>query len=76
MYVDDLADACEYFLKKDVKHTHINIGSGQEKSIKDFAKFVMKKLNVNLKIKFDKKTKWHPKKDIKYKFSKKIWLEI
>ena len=49
MYVDDLADACEYFLKKDVKHTHINIGSGQEKSIKDFAKFVMKKLNVNLK---------------------------
>ena len=55
MYVDDLADACEYFLKKDVKHTHINIGSGQEKSIKDFAKFVMKKLNVNLKIKFDKK---------------------
>ena len=55
MYVDDLADACEFFLKKDVKHTYINIGSGEEKTIKAFAQFVMKKLNVKFKIKFDKK---------------------
>ena len=55
MYVDDVAHACEYFLKKNVKHTYINIGSGQEKSIKGFAQFLMKKLNVKLKIKFDKK---------------------
>jgi GDP-L-fucose synthase len=54
MYVDDLADACEFFLKKKTKHTLINIGSGEEKSIKEYAKFIMKKLNVKLKIKFDK----------------------
>ena len=33
----------------------INIGSGQEKSILGFCKFLMKQFKVNLKIKFDKK---------------------
>ena len=54
MYVDDLADACEFFLKKKTKHTLINIGSGKEKSIKEYAHFIMKKLNIKLNIKFDK----------------------
>ena len=54
MYVDDLADACEFFLKKKTEHTLINIGSGEEKSIKEYAYFIMKKLNIKLKIKFDK----------------------
>ena len=53
LYVDDLARACEFFLKKNTKHTLINIGSGVEKSIKDFAKFIMSKMKVDLKINFD-----------------------
>ena len=53
LYVDDLASACEFFLKKNTKHTLINIGSGVEKSIKDFAKFIMRKMKVDLKIDFD-----------------------
>ena len=55
MYVDDLANACEYFLKKKTKHTLINIGSGHENTIEGFAKFIMKKLDVKLKIIYDKK---------------------
>ena len=55
MYVDDLADACEFFLKKNLKHSLINIGSGDEKTILNYCKFIMKKLNYNLKIKFNKK---------------------
>ena len=55
MYVDDLANACEFFLKKKTKHDLINIGSGEEKTILEYCKFVIKKLNVNLKIKLDKK---------------------
>ena len=55
MYVDDLANACEFFLKKKTRHTLINIGTGIEKSIDDYAKFVMKKLNVRMKITYDKK---------------------
>ena len=55
MFVDDVAEACEFFLKKKIKHTLINIGSGQEKSIIGFCEFLMKQFEVNLKIKFDKK---------------------
>ena len=63
MHVNDLAEACEFFMKKNIKHTLINIGSGQEKTIKDFAKFVMKKMNVNLKLKFNlKKPSGTPRK--------------
>ena len=54
MYVDDLASACEYFLKKKTKHTLINIGSGKEKTIEDFAKYIIKKFDNKIKIKFDK----------------------
>ena len=55
MFVDDLADACEFFLKKKTKFTLINIGSGTEKSILGYANFLLKRINVNLKINFDKK---------------------
>ena len=55
MYVDDLADACEYFLKKNTNHSLINIGSGEEKTILNFCKFIMKNLDAKCKIKFDKK---------------------
>ncbi len=55
MYVDDLANACEYFLKKKTRHTLINIGSGDERTIKEYSKFIMKKLNINLRIVLNKK---------------------
>ena len=54
MYVDDLADACIYFLNKKTKETLINIGTGQELRIIHYAKFILKKLNLNCKIVFDK----------------------
>lgn len=53
MYVEDLAIACEFFLKKKIKHSLINIGSGEEKTIREFCNFLMKKIKINLKIKYD-----------------------
>ena len=53
MYVDDVAEACIYFMNKKTKHSLINIGSGEEKTIKQYADFVVKKINSKLKIKFD-----------------------
>ncbi len=53
LYVEDFADACVFFMKKKTKESFINIGSGIEKSIVEFAKYIMKKLEVNLKIKYD-----------------------
>jgi GDP-L-fucose synthase len=54
MYVDDLADACLFFLKKKTKESLINIGSGIEYSIIDYAKIIAKKLNYKVKFVLDK----------------------
>lgn len=53
MFVDDLARACIFFLDKKIAGNFINIGSGYEKSIVDYAKIIMDYFNLNLKIKFD-----------------------
>ena len=57
MYSGDLADACLFFLKKKTKETLINIGSSKERTISEYAKFIIKKFNTKLKIKFDKSKK-------------------
>tara|TARA_E500000178_G_scaffold312174_1_gene328650 strand:+ start:969 stop:1913 length:945 start_codon:yes stop_codon:yes gene_type:complete len=54
MYVDDLAKACIFFFNKNTKESLINVGSGVEKTITEFAKFIMKKAKIKLKIKYDK----------------------
>jgi GDP-L-fucose synthase len=54
IYVDDLADACIFFMLKKTKKTLINIGSGKDFTIKEYANFIIKSLNLNIKIKFDK----------------------
>ena len=50
-YVDDLAEACEHFLKIKTNEVLINIGSGIEFSIQDYCKFIMKKLKHKVFIK-------------------------
>jgi len=54
MYVDDLADACLFFLKKKTKQSLINIGSGIEYSILDYAKIIARKIDYKVKFIFDK----------------------
>ena len=55
MYVDDLADACIYFLNKKTKETLINIGSGVEKKIIDYVRFAINKIGAKVNIRLDKK---------------------
>lgn len=55
VFVDDLADACIYFIQKKTKESIINIGSGIEMSINDYQKKIMKYLNVSKKIKHNLK---------------------
>ena len=50
IYVDDLADACVYFMKKKTKHTIINIGTGKDYSIEYYAKLFSKVILKNKKI--------------------------
>ena len=55
IYVDDIADACIYFMKKKTKEILINIGSGKDYKIKEYAKIFSKVITPNLsfKIKYD-----------------------
>lgn len=55
IYVDDVADACIFFLKKYTKHSLINIGTGKDKTIEQYAEFIIKKLGLKIKINFDTK---------------------
>ena len=54
MYVDDLADACIYFMNKKTKESLINVGAGYDRSILNYAKFILKKLDLSCKIILDK----------------------
>ena len=55
LYVDDLADACVYFMKKKIKEPFINIGTGRDYSIKEYAKIIIDTLipKNNIRIVFD-----------------------
>ena len=57
MHVDDLAKAVIHFMNIKVRETLINIGTSKELSIKEYAEMIVKILNVNIKIKFDKNKK-------------------
>ena len=54
MYVDDFAEACIMFMKTKTKETLINVGSGYDLSILDYAKLILKQLNFKCKIELDK----------------------
>jgi len=74
IYVDDLADACLYFMKKKTKHHLINIGTGKDYSINCFAKKILKILIPDRKviIKYDKlKPNGTPRKVLDISLAKK-----
>ncbi len=54
IFVDDVADACVFFLQKRVSDYLINIGSDTEMSIKTYANKIKRILNFNGNIIFDK----------------------
>ena len=51
IYVDDIADACIYFMNKKIKETFINNGTGKDYSILDYAKLIIKLVVPDKKIK-------------------------
>jgi GDP-L-fucose synthase len=56
IYVDDLANACVYFMKKKTKHALINIGTGKDYSIDYYTKLIAKIIlkDSHIKLKYDK----------------------
>jgi GDP-L-fucose synthase len=56
-FVDDVAEACVFFLKKKTKNALINIGNGFELSIKQYANYVAKIIGYRSQVIFDGNTK-------------------
>ena len=54
IFSEDVADASVFFLKKKIKDPIINIGKGSDMTIKEYIKFIIKKLNLDINIKFDR----------------------
>ncbi len=50
MFVEDFANAAIFFINKKFKEPFLNIGNGKDFSINWYAKFIMKELNIKLKI--------------------------
>ena len=72
MYVDDLADACIYFINKKTKESLINVGAGNDRSIMNYAKFILKKMNLRCKIVLDRsKSDGTPRKIIDNSIARK-----
>ena len=52
IYVDDIANACVYFLDKKTRHSLINIGTGKDFTINYYAKLLNKIICPEKKISF------------------------
>jgi len=74
IYVDDVADACVYFMKKRIKENVINIGTGRDRTIKSYAKILISEIFPNNKVKiiFDtSKPNGTPRKVLNVSLAKK-----
>ena len=74
IYVDDIADACVHFMNKKFKGSIINIGTGKDYSIREYAEMILKLIipNKKIKIKYDKsKPNGTPRKVMDVSLAKK-----
>jgi len=80
IYVDDLANACIFFMNKKIKQTTINIGTGKDYSIREYAKLILKLIipNKRVKIKYDlSKPNGTPRKVLNISLAKKYgWRPV
>ncbi len=78
IFVDDLAEACIFFMNKKIKETFINIGTGKDLTIKQYANMLLKIIypEKKVKIKFDKtKPNGTPRKVLNINLAKKYgWV--
>jgi len=74
IYVDDIADACIFFMKKNFFGTILNIGTGKDFSIKQYAKIILNKIipKNKIKIRYDlSKPNGTPRKVLDIKLANK-----
>ena len=75
IYSEDIADACIFFMNKNIKSTLINIGTGKDLTIKKYVEMFLKILipNKKIKIAFDRsKPNGTPRKLMDISLAKKL----
>ncbi len=74
IHVDDVAEACIFFMNKNIKETIVNIGTGKDYTISEYAKEILKLIipNKKIKIKYDlTKPNGTPRKILDVRLAKK-----
>ena len=74
IYVNDIAEACIFFMNKKIKENIINIGTGKDYTIREYAKIIISLIIPNRKIKiiYDKsKPNGTPRKVMNISIAKK-----
>jgi len=74
IYVDDLAEACIHFMNRKFKGNIINIGTGKDYSVKEYANLILRLVipNRKIKIKYDlSKPNGTPRKVLNVSLAKK-----
>jgi GDP-L-fucose synthase len=74
IYVEDIADACIYFMKKRTRETLINIGTGKDYTIKEYANIILSQIipHKKISIKYDpQKPNGTPRKVLDINLAKK-----
>ena len=74
IYVDDIADACIFFMHKKIKENIINIGTGKDYCIKEYARIILNLIvpKQKISIKYDKtKPNGTPRKVMDVSLAKK-----
>jgi len=51
IYVDDIADACIYFMNKKIKENTVNVGTGKDLTIKKYAELMLRLIIPERKVK-------------------------
>ncbi len=78
IYVDDVADACVYFMNKKIKENSVNVGTGKDLTIKKYAELMLRLIIPERKIKivYDRsKPNGTPRKVLDISLAKKYgWI--
>ena len=53
LYVDDLADACVFLMERDYAGSLLNIGTGEDVTIRELAETVMRSVGLDAELSFD-----------------------
>ena len=78
IFVDDIAEACVFFMKKKIREPLINIGTGKGFTIKEYANLLLRTIypGSKVKIRFDKtKPNGTPRKVLNVNLARKYgWV--